>query len=168
MAAALLQWQKRAKARRRLPPAPTPTPTATPVLSLALSPAALPAAEGEAEGVPLKEAAAPMLPAAAEDAAGVGEEEGELLPDGVQLPDGLAGAGEEEGELLPDGVQLPDGLAAALRPALLLADGGTVGVAASAARAAGHSFSPSTALCAALPLATITRAQKPAHLSMNG
>jgi hypothetical protein len=145
-----LLWQKRkrAKARRRLQPAPTPTPTAAPVLSLELSPAALPAAEGRAEGVPLKEAATPMLPmlpAAAED---------------------TVGEGEADGELLPDGVQLPDGLAAALLPALLLAAGDTEGEAARAARAAGHSLSPSTALCAAEPLATITRAQKPVHLSM--
>jgi len=137
-----LLWQKRkrAKARRRLPPAPTPTPTARPALALELSPAALLAAEGKAEGVPLKEAATPMLPvlpAAAEETVGVGVAKGEVLPNGGQLPDGLA-------------------------------DGDTEGGAARAARTAGHSFSPSTALCAAEPLATTTSAQKPAHLSMNG
>ena len=120
-----------------------------PVLSLELS-AALLAAVGKAEGVLLEEAAAaPMLPAAAVDTAGVGEAEGELL-----LP--------------ADGVGLPDGPAAALLPALLLGDGDPEGEAARAARAAGHSLSPSTALCAAEPLATTTSAQKPAHLSMNG
>jgi hypothetical protein len=117
-----------------------------PVLSLAFAPAALLAAEtkAEAEGVPLKGAAAPKLP----ETAGVGEAEGELLPDGAPLPDGLA--------------------AALLRALLLTAGGDAEGEAARAARAAGHSLSPSTALCPAEPLATITRAQKPAHLSMNG
>ena len=110
------------------------------LLSLELSPAALPPAVGAAEGVPLK-AAAPMLPAAAGDAAGV------------------RGA---------EGVPPPGGPAAALLPARLLAAGEAEGEAARAARAAGHSLSPSTALCAAEPLATITRAQKPVHLSMKG
>ena len=55
-------------------------------------------------------------------------------------------------------------LAVVVGVAVLLAEAG----AAKAARAAGQSCSPRSALWAADPLATITSAQKPAHRSMNG
>lgn len=114
-----------------------------------------------AEGVPVRAGAGEfrglVLGAAPKESVGVG------LAEGVCNAELRAVGVAEELDPMPS-KDVGVSLAVVVDEPVLLAKAG----AAKAARAAGHSCSPRSALCAADPFATMTSAQKPAHRSMNG